>query len=207
MSSLNVLSAAIDHLGYPRPMGAPAIAGVQRQRRSLIGARPKVIWSRRRYSRGFSAELASRGIYVGLVSTSLAVRRDRFSKHVKRIVAHVRQTKGWTLKQLLEAAEVSKPIYYRWINGDWTSDLEASPIERFHDAAGVPVSDALDIRWPGKYGRRTATPPLDTVPEYGEIMRALHDPNTSKEDLYLIQATLDMLLTRIAREGTQKHTQ
>jgi transcriptional regulator with XRE-family HTH domain len=179
-------------------MGTLAIAGRERRSKIPTGVGPGRRRSRRRDYYGFSAEPSLWDIYVGLVSTSLAVRRDRFSKHVKRIVAHVRQTKGWTLKQLLEAADVNKPTYYRWVNGDWTADLEPSPIERFHDAAGVPVVDAWMILWPGKYGRREATPPMPIDPDFEEVMRLLNDPSTSKEDLYLIQATMDMLLSRLA---------
>lgn len=138
------------------------------------------------------------------MSTSLAVRRDRFSKHIKRVVAHVRTQKGWTLARLLEEADVTKPVYYRWVNGNWTSDLEPSPIERFHDAAGVPVSDAWEILWPGKFSRRGPTPPLEMNPELELILQKLNDPKTSREDLYLIQATLDMLLTRIAGESPRR---
>lgn len=179
-------------------MGTLATAGRDRQRKIHTGVGPGRRRSRRRDYAGFPDEPSLWDIYVGLVSTSLAVRRDRFSKHVKRIVAHVRQTKGWTLKQLLEAAEVTKPVYYRWVNGEWTADLEPSPIERFHDAAGVPVADAWAILWPGKYGRREATAPMPIDPDMEEILRLLNDPNTSKEDLYLIQATFDMLLSRLA---------
>jgi transcriptional regulator with XRE-family HTH domain len=138
------------------------------------------------------------------VSATLAVRRDRFAKHVRRVVAHVRQTKGWTLKQLLETAGVTKPVYYRWVNGEWTEDLEPSPIVRFHDAADWPVSDAWDILWPGKFGRRESTQPVPMTPEMELLLRKLNDPNTSKEDLYLIQATFEMLLSRIAPEGRAK---
>ncbi len=181
-------------------MGTLAIAGTQRRPKIPTGVGPGRRRSRRRDYYGFSTEPTLWDIYLGLVSTSLAVRRDRFSKHVKRVVAHVRQSKGWTLQKLLDASEVTKPVYYRWVNGTWTSDLEPSPIERFHDAAGIPVSDAWDILWPGKYGRRAPTPPMEMNPELELILQKLNDPTTSREDLYLIQATLDMLLTRIAGE-------
>ncbi len=177
-------------------MGTLAHNGTQRR-----GGDP--IESRGRYLGRIDDISPSLDVYVDLVSTSLAVRRDRLSKHILRVVAHVRANTGWTLERLLHEADVSKPTYRRWVNGTWTSDLEGSPLERFHDAAGVPVSDAFDILWPGKFGRRThsVTPPLEIGPEMEVILRALNDPNTSKEDLFLIQATFDMLRDRIATEG------
>jgi hypothetical protein len=132
------------------------------------------------------------------VSATLTVRRDRFAKHIQRVVAHVRQTKGWSLSHLLREADVTKPVYYRWIKQEWVQDPEPGSIERFHDAAGWPVADAFDILWPGKYGRREPTPAAPLPPEVEAILRKLNDPNTSPEDLYLIQATLEMLISRIA---------
>jgi len=185
-------------------MNELAIAGTQRRTRNRTGVGPGRCRSRRRNFLRSGRQPTLADLYGRLVSTTLAVRRDRFSKHVKRIVAHVRQTKGWTLKQLLEVAEVPKPTYYRWVNQTWTADLEPSPIERFHDAAGVPASDAWDILWPGKHGRREATPPMPLDPDWELLMRKLNDPSTSKEDLYLIQATIDMLLARLAPGAQRK---
>lgn len=131
------------------------------------------------------------------MSTTLAVRRERFSKFVKRVTEHVRQTRGWTVTKLLAEAGVPKSQYYRWVNGTWESDLEPSAIERFCDAAGVAVAEPLAILWPGKYAKREATPPVPVHPDMELILRALNDPSTSREDLYLIQATFEMLLARI----------
>jgi hypothetical protein len=179
-------------------MEALALAGKYRQGRRRSGVGPGRKRSRKRYFADKTANISLRDLYGHLVSTSLAVRRDRFSAHVKRVTAHVKQHKKWTLKKLLEEADVAKPVYYRWVNGEWTGDLEPSPIERFHDAADWPVSDAWDILWPGKYGRRAPTQPAPTNPEFDAIMRILNDPKTSKEDAIVIQATMDMLLARIA---------
>lgn len=144
------------------------------------------------------------GPYRRIVSTSLDVRRDRFAKLVKRVVEHVRQTQGWTLTELRTRANVTKSTYYRWVNKTWTDDLEPSGIERFFDTAGWPVAEAWDILWPGKYGRREATsaPPLRPALEH--VARALEDPNTSKEDLIVIEATLDMLLARLGGNAQQR---
>jgi hypothetical protein len=182
-------------------MNELASTGKVRRLRNCTGTGPHRRRSRKRYLPPRAAQLGLRDLYGRLVAATLAVRRDRFSKHVKRVTAHVKQTKGWSLRQLLETAKVAKPVYYRWLNGDWTEDLEPSPIVRFHDAADWPVSDAWDILWPGKYGRREPTAPVPVTPEMELLLRKLNDPNTSKEDLYLIQTTFEMLLARVAPEA------
>lgn len=139
-----------------------------------------------------------------MVSTGLEVRKDRFSKLVKRVVAHARNTKGWSLGRLLQEAEVSKPAYYRWVNMTWTESPEPALIERFFDAADWPVADAFDILWPGKVGKREATAPAPLPADIELIMRALNDPNTPAEDLVVIKATLDMLLARIDASSTRR---
>lgn len=182
-------------------MEAPAITGMKRRFRNQTGTGPHRRRSRRRHLWAITAQVGLWELYGRLVVETLAVRRDRFSKHVKRISAHVKQTKGWSLNRLLAEADITKSMYYRWVNGEWEKDLEPSPIERFHDAADWPVSDAWDILWPGKVGRRGATPPAPMHPEVEVILRKLNDPHTSKEDLFLIQATFEMLLTRIAPDS------
>lgn len=144
------------------------------------------------------------GAYRRIVSTSLDVRRDRLSKLVQRVVAHARREKQWTLNALLEEANVKKSVYYRWVNKDWTGDLDAGPLERFFDAAGWPVSEALDILWPGKYTKREATPPPPIRDDIALIARALEDPNTSPEDRAVIEMTLDLLLSRIAPQANKR---
>lgn len=182
-------------------MDALATTGKKRRARNATGVGPGRRRSRKRYELRHTADLDPLSVYRHHVSTSLAVRRERLSTFIKRTVAHVKQTKRWTLERLLREAKVSKPIYYRWVNGDWEKDLEPSHLERFCDAAGVPVALAFEILWPGKFSKTGATPPMPNSPEFEVIMRKLNDPTTSKEDLYLINATLEMLLSRIAPEA------
>lgn len=139
-----------------------------------------------------------------MVSTGLQVRRDRLGKLVARAVAHARKAKQWSLKDLLEAAEISKPTYYRWLNGTWTEDLEPGTLERFFDAADWPVGEAFEILWPGKYTKREATAPPPIREDIALIARALEDPNTSPEDRAIIEMTLDLLLTRIAPQANPR---
>lgn len=136
--------------------------------------------------------------YRRFVTKSLDVRRDKLAQLVARVVAHARREKGWTLKQLLEAADVQKGTYYRWVNKTWTEDLEPGHLERFFDAAGWAVSDAFDILWPGKYTKRKPTEPRPLSEEIALINRALEDPNTDPETLIVIKTTLDLLMLRIA---------
>lgn len=185
-------------------MDTLACTGNVRRVRNRTGTGPGRRRSRKRYSGPGEDGISLRDLYGRLVSTSLAVRRDRLSKWAKRVTAHVRQTRGWNLAKLLDEAKVTKSMYYRWVNGNWESDLEPSAIERFCDAAGAPVAEPLQILWPGKFGPREATPPLPMSPEFEAIMRKLNDPHTSKEDLYLIQATLDMLLSRVAPDAQRQ---
>src|SRR5688572_1870615 len=105
-------------------MNLLADTGRIRRERNPTGTGPHRRRRRRRYFAATPANQSLRELYGRLVSNTLAVRRDRFAKHIRRVVAHVRQTRKWTLQQLLTEANVSKPIYYRWVNGEWTSDLE-----------------------------------------------------------------------------------
>lgn len=182
-------------------MEALAATAKPSRARRRTGTGPGRRRSRKRYFAVPTQEIGLRELYGHLVSTTLAVRRDRFSVHVQRVVAHAKRSKRWTLARLLEEAKVHKSVYYRWKNGDWTEDLEPGPIERFHDAAGVPVAEAFAILWPGKYAQRAPTPPLPANPQLEMILRKLNDPNTSKEDLYLIQATFEMLFQKVAPEA------
>lgn len=139
-----------------------------------------------------------------MVSSGLQVRRDRLGKLVARAVTHARNTKEWTLKDLLEAADVSKPTYYRWLRGTWTEDLEPGTLERFFDAADWPVAEAFEILWPGKYTKREATKPTPIREDIALIQRALEDPNTSEADRIVIETTLDLLMSRIAPQAQRR---
>lgn len=125
------------------------------------------------------------------------MRREQWAAFVRRQLAHVHVTRGWSVPKVAEAAGIGSNTIYRWRDGRGVRAPLPEQVVAFCDAVGVPASQAFAILWPGKHdgGRATAPQPLDD-PDVVAIARKLADPNLPEVERYHLRETLRMLAAR-----------
>lgn len=144
---------------------------------------------------------------VTVPAPSPAVRRDAFARFVRRAVDRAKDTRNWTVKQIVDASvdETGKPrvgrsTIYRWMNGDWERAPLPEQIEGFCDALDIPPQAALVILWPGK-GTRPVRPTPELDPDVELLLRRLEDPNVPAAEKYHIRETIKGLANRSIRRA------
>jgi transcriptional regulator with XRE-family HTH domain len=140
-----------------------------------------------------------KGTYRLVVSTSLDVRRAKFAAFIRAALEGARIQRGWTVAQLLEATNVGKTTFYRWMNGNWTEDPEAAKVRDFCDGLDIPAEQAFKILWPGKLERAAAPEPAPMDPDVLALLRKLADPSTNEQTKQFIRNAIRSL-TELAEQ-------
>jgi len=133
-----------------------------------------------------------------MAAPPLDVRKEHFAKWVKRITAHMKLTRGWSITKIAEMAGIGDQTIYRWQNGNWSGrGPQPDQIVAFADACDVSPQEAYQILWPGK---ADATPQVEgleiTDPDLRLLAQRLADPNVDEIEKWYIQQQLQQLASR-----------
>ena len=131
------------------------------------------------------------GPYVDGVPAESAAALDRrrrdFGAVVKRII-DAAQARGMTTKQIEDAGGVKKSMYYRWIDGDWQRDPNATLVRSFCNGLGGSISEAYRaLGWTEQTTTRKATEPIIEDPDLRALMHKLSSPKTPAAEKLLIR--------------------
>lgn len=146
--------------------------------------------------------LPENGPYLGPMPAEPAaqlVRRQRtFGAVVKRTL-EVAQARGMTTKQIEDATGVKKSMYYRWIDGDWQRDPNATLVRSFIAGLGGSISEAYSaLGWTEQpTSRRKATEPIIEDPDVRALMRKLTDPKTPAAEKQWIRRQIRALAGKL----------
>lgn len=132
---------------------------------------------------------------------AVAVRRQLWAQFVRRALAHVHTTRGWSIPQVAHQAGISDPTIYRWRDGKGVRLPLPEQVLAFCDALDIDPAVAFRVLWPGKDERPTEPEPPPLPDEMVAIARKLEDPNVSEAEKYLLRETLRQLAARPSRPG------
>ena len=123
----------------------------------------------------------------------------KFSMWARRVVDHIRDDRGWSVREITRQAGVARSIIYRWIDGEITKAPEQETIDRFCDNLGVPKDEPYALFGWAMEGRTEIAPiPLPKVdnPDLVAIQRILDEHDLSGDDVFMIQSILKTIRDR-----------
>lgn len=135
-------------------------------------------------------------LHVMSDSMTLEVRREHFTRFVRRAVNRAKESRQWSIERIAKEAGVGAATIYRWLEGDWVKSPQGDAVQAFCNALGIPPGIAFGILWPGEDDRPATPEPLPTSPAVEVIMRKLNDPNVPESEKYHIRQTLESLAAR-----------
>jgi transcriptional regulator with XRE-family HTH domain len=128
------------------------------------------------------------------VVVAINVRRGRFGDFIRNAMADAR-SRNITIPQIEDRTGVSKTMLYRWRDGTWERDPNASLVRAFCEALDLPVEIAYaTLGWSldGKFREPLPTIDPDVVP----VLRILNDPNVPATRKDQIRAALRLIAGR-----------
>jgi transcriptional regulator with XRE-family HTH domain len=128
------------------------------------------------------------------VVVAISVRRARFGDFIRNAMDDAR-SRRITLPEIEARSGVGKSILYRWRDGTWERDPNASLVKAFCEALDLPVEIAYAaLDWSPDGQPRDTQPTIDpdVVPE----LRILNDPNVPDGRKDQIRAALRLIAGR-----------
>jgi transcriptional regulator with XRE-family HTH domain len=128
------------------------------------------------------------------VVVAISVRRARFGDFIRSAMEDAR-SRRITIPEIEARSGVGKSILYRWRDGTWERDPNASLVKAFCEALDIPAEIAYAALDWSPDGRPHDTPPTidpDVVP----VLRILNDPNVPDGRKDQIRAALRLIAGR-----------
>lgn len=128
------------------------------------------------------------------VVVAINVRRARFGDFVRNAMADAR-SRRITLPEIEARSGVGKSILYRWRDGEWERDPNATLVRAFCEALDIPAEIAYAaLDWTPDGTPRDMPPTID--PDVVPVLRILNDPNVPDVRKDQIRATLRLISGR-----------
>lgn len=143
--------------------------------------------------------------YLAAMAPTDDARKEAFSRWTKRVVAHAKLTRNWSVTKIAEVAGIGDQTIYRWMNKEWSGrGPQPDQIVAFCDALDVTPDEPFKILWPGKKGAAPAAEPLAiTDPDLLLLAQRLADPNVDDIEKWYIQQQLQQLVARPKQPTTR----